>query len=51
VRFVNYWYRGGREQKLGLTANGEEAQKQVDGPVTLAIKSARELSEESKKGN
>lgn len=45
VRFVNYWYRGGREQKLALT---EEGQKQVDGPVTQAIKSARE---ESKKEN
>ena len=44
VRFVNYWHRGGREQKLGLTANEE----QVDGPVTQAIKSARE---ESKKEN
>jgi mitochondrial pyruvate carrier 1 len=44
VRFVNYWYRGGREQKLALTANKEEGQEQVDGPVTQAIKSAMEKS-------
>jgi mitochondrial pyruvate carrier 1 len=42
VRFVNYWHRGGREKKLGLASNGEQAQKQVQGAVTQAIKSARE---------
>jgi len=44
VRFVNYWLRGGREEKLGLAPNEEQGQIQVEGAVTQAIKSAREES-------
>jgi len=47
VRFINYWYRGGRERRLELPADGEEAPKQVVGAVTQAIISANE----AKKGN
>jgi hypothetical protein len=39
IRFVNYWYYGGREKKLGMTGVAEES-------VTQAVKSA---TEETKK--
>ncbi len=35
VRFLNYWYNGGREKKLGLTAEPK-------GKVTEAVEAARE---------
>ena len=35
ARFVNYWYNGGREKKLGLTG--------AKGPVTEAIEAAKDL--------
>jgi len=39
-RFVNYWYRGGREEKLALEKGDVVAP--VDGPVTQAIKEAKD---------
>jgi hypothetical protein len=48
VRFVNYWHRGGREQRLALTTKGEEeGPKQVVGAVTQAIISANEAKKEN----
>jgi hypothetical protein len=48
VRFINYWHRGGREQRLELTANGEEeGPKQVVGAVTQAIISANEAKKDN----
>lgn len=38
ARFVNYWYNGGREKKLGLTGAAEEGV----GGVTEAVKAARD---------
>lgn len=38
-RFVNYWYMGGREKKLGITG---EAVQPATGEVTKAIVAARE---------
>ncbi|THV04967.1 UPF0041-domain-containing protein [Dendrothele bispora CBS 962.96] len=42
VRFSNYWYNGGREQKLGLTGAVQDASQEVKGSVTEAVKSAQE---------
>lgn len=44
ARFVNYWYNGGREKKLGITA-GDEAP--APGKVTEAVKAAREEAKKS----
>jgi len=47
VRFVNYWHRGGREQRLELAAKEEEeSPKQVVGAVTQAIISANEAKKD-----
>ncbi|KIY52718.1 UPF0041-domain-containing protein, partial [Fistulina hepatica ATCC 64428] len=37
IRFVNYWYNGGREKKLGIT---EQSVEKVEGKVTEAVKAA-----------
>lgn len=48
VRFFNYWYRGGREKRVGLTADAEEGgPKQVVGAVTQAIISASDAKKEN----
>ncbi|KAF8078639.1 hypothetical protein FPV67DRAFT_1616124 [Lyophyllum atratum] len=42
ARFVNYWYNGGRETKLGLIEGGGEGGVQAPGKVTEAVKAARD---------
>ncbi|KAK7468882.1 pyruvate transporter mpc1 [Stygiomarasmius scandens] len=42
ARFGNYWYNGGREQKLGLTGAVQDASQEVKGSVTEAVKSAQD---------
>ncbi|KAF9568404.1 UPF0041-domain-containing protein [Agrocybe pediades] len=43
-RFVNYWYRGGREKKLA--DQGTVAPPVEEGKVTQAIKAAKESTQE-----
>lgn len=40
ARFVNYWYNGGREKKLGMTEGS------VEGSVTEAVKNAQAEAKE-----
>ncbi|KAJ8083980.1 pyruvate transporter mpc1 [Marasmius tenuissimus] len=42
VRFVNYWYYGGREQKLGLTGAVEDTVKEAKESVTEAVQKAKD---------
>ncbi|TFK41175.1 hypothetical protein BDQ12DRAFT_646996 [Crucibulum laeve] len=42
ARFVNYWYNGGREQKLGITGQAGEKVAAAEGKVTEAVKAARD---------
>jgi hypothetical protein len=44
-RFVNYWYRGGREKKLLEATSSPDA---VQGSVTEAVKAARAASQSTK---
>jgi mitochondrial pyruvate carrier 1 len=44
-RFVDYWYRGGKEKKLIQTASPSDAAK---GKVTEAVKAARAASQSTK---
>ena len=42
VRFVNYWYYGGREKKYGVTRESiESGTQEVKGKVTEAVEAAR----------
>ncbi|KAF5374737.1 hypothetical protein D9758_000298 [Tetrapyrgos nigripes] len=42
TRFVNYWYNGGREEKLGLTGAVQDATNEVKDSVTEAVKTAQD---------
>lgn len=42
ARFVNYWYNGGREQKLSITEKVEQDVIGTPGKVTEAVKAARD---------
>ncbi|KAK1229698.1 pyruvate transporter mpc1 [Marasmius sp. AFHP31] len=42
VRFVNYWYYGGREKKLGLTGAVEDTVKEAKESVTEAVQKAKD---------
>jgi len=42
ARFVNYWYNGGREKKLGMTGKIDDVADNAVGKVTAAVKAARE---------
>ncbi len=37
ARFYNYWYNGGREQKLGLTAEMADVVKKAEDSVQEAV--------------
>ncbi|KAJ7642906.1 UPF0041-domain-containing protein [Mycena rosella] len=41
TRFVNYWYYGGREKKLGITI--EDVADKATGKVMEAVKAAQDL--------
>ncbi|KAL0951215.1 hypothetical protein HGRIS_007938 [Hohenbuehelia grisea] len=45
VRFVNYWYNGGREKKLGITGELKDDVSKVKGKVTEAIEEAKKAAE------
>ncbi|KAF9270201.1 UPF0041-domain-containing protein [Marasmius fiardii PR-910] len=46
IRFINYWYNGGREKKLGLTGiaaeNAKEAAKGTTESMTEAVHKAKD---------
>jgi len=50
ARFVNYWYNGGREKKLGITSPGGPSPSDVEpGQVLKAINATRsEANKDSK---
>jgi mitochondrial pyruvate carrier 1 len=41
TRFLNYWYYGGREQKLAVAASAAET---APGQVTKAIEDAKKVA-------
>ncbi|KAL0581627.1 pyruvate transporter mpc1 [Marasmius crinis-equi] len=41
-RFVDYWYNGGREKKLGLTGAVEDTVKEAKESVTEAVQKAKD---------
>lgn len=45
ARFVNYWYRGGKEKKALQAAPSSDA---TTGPVTEAVKAAQAAAQSSK---
>ncbi|KAJ7244782.1 UPF0041-domain-containing protein [Mycena haematopus] len=47
ARFVNYWYYGGREKKLGVTL--EDIADKSTGKVTAAVKEAAKAAQDLKK--
>jgi hypothetical protein len=42
IRFINYWYSGGREKKLGITTKVGDNLDQAKGKVTEAVLAARD---------
>lgn len=42
ARFVNYWYNGGREKKLGMVGKLDDAADKAVGKVTAAVKAAQD---------
>ncbi|KAJ7357352.1 hypothetical protein DFH08DRAFT_851724 [Mycena albidolilacea] len=47
ARFVDYWYRGGREKKLGVAI--EDVADKATGKVTAAVKEAAKAVQDVKK--
>lgn len=47
ARFVNYWYRGGREKKLGVAI--EDVADKAAGKVTAAVQDAVKAAQDVKK--
>jgi hypothetical protein len=44
ARFVNYWYNGGREKKLGITdGDGAKALEKVEEKASEVVKKAEEV--------
>ncbi|KAK7064243.1 mitochondrial pyruvate carrier [Favolaschia claudopus] len=47
ARFVNYWYYGGREKKLGVTI--DDVADKATGKVTAAVQEATQAAKDLKK--
>ncbi|KAL1738255.1 hypothetical protein HDZ31DRAFT_70205 [Schizophyllum fasciatum] len=46
VRFVKYWYGGGREEKLGTSGKIADAASEAKGKVTQAVEDAKNASQQ-----
>jgi mitochondrial pyruvate carrier 1 len=42
ARFLNYWHYGGREKKLGISAQARDTPQEVKGKVTEVVDTAKE---------
>jgi mitochondrial pyruvate carrier 1 len=47
ARFINYWYFGGREKKLGITPASEHGAGEATGKVMEAVVAARNEAKKS----